>query len=99
MSEKSIEVCPICGVKIEGENKVLFSAGSPGSRSRLWVRVCQYIKKPGCINQDKKAIGEIQPNDYYGDVEDLPLSPPKPTPKPLTAVVSEMLESRGNSSS
>lgn len=100
MSEKHIEVCPACGVTIENGDKVLFSVGPPGNRSRLWARVCQFAKKPGCINQDQDAVGTIQSNDYYGDVND-PLasrpqskSAPKPEPKSLSTVVGKMLESQ-----
>lgn len=68
MHQNSTEVCPACNVTIikgPGEDKVLFSAGVPGTRAMLWARVCQYSQKPGCINKDKDAIGEIKPDDYY----------------------------------
>lgn len=68
MDQNSSE-CPACGVKIikvpRGEDRVLFAAGPPGTRATLWARVCQYAQKPGCINKDRNAIGEIKPNDYY----------------------------------
>ncbi|MBW4651048.1 MAG: hypothetical protein KME06_20520 [Kastovskya adunca ATA6-11-RM4] len=63
MPETGTRVCPACGVKIVGEDTVIFSSGSPGTKARLWARVCQYAKKPGCINQDQS--GEIQQDDYY----------------------------------
>lgn len=62
------ETCPVCGVKIlkmPGGDRVLFSAGPPGTRATLWARVCQYAKAPDCINRDKDAIGEIKASDYY----------------------------------
>ncbi len=67
MSEQRVEICPVCRVKIETGNgdKVIFSSGSPGTRAKLWARVCQYVKKPGCINQEQEAIGTISANDYY----------------------------------
>lgn len=68
MSEAGMQVCPVCGVKILqviGGDRVLFSAGPPGTRAVLWARVCQYAQKPGCINQDKGAIGDVKPQDYY----------------------------------
>ena len=65
MSEVKTVVCPVCQVKIEGGYKVIFSSGSVGTRGRLWARVCNYAKKPDCINRDESAIGEIQGNDYY----------------------------------
>ncbi|MGF1479690.1 MAG: hypothetical protein ACFB4I_09385 [Cyanophyceae cyanobacterium] len=55
MSNNAVEVCPVCGVKIVkmlGGDKVLFSAGPPGDRAKLWTRVCSYAQKPGCINKD-----------------------------------------------
>jgi len=64
-----IETCPVCGVKIVGGDKVLFSSGSPGNRARLFARVCNYVQKPGCINQDQEAIGKISANDYYKPME------------------------------
>ena len=47
----------------EGD-RVLFSAGPPGTRARLYARVCQYVQKAGCINPS----GGNQPpqaHDYY----------------------------------
>lgn len=55
MSNQNTQVCPICGVKIVkmlGKDQVIFSAGPPGDRNRLWTRVCQYTDKPGCINKN-----------------------------------------------
>lgn len=57
--------CPVCGVEITDQKTVLFSYGPPGTRARLWARVCQFTKRPGCINQDEAAIGNVQPLDYY----------------------------------
>lgn len=68
MQQDGAQVCPACGVKIvkaPGGDRVMFSAGVPGTRATLWARVCQYARKPGCINHDKDAVGEIKPNDYY----------------------------------
>jgi hypothetical protein len=59
MSETGVQVCPICKVKIIkmiGGDRVLFSAGPPGTRKTLWVKVCQYAKKPACINQDTSRL-------------------------------------------
>ncbi|HAC65990.1 MAG TPA: hypothetical protein DCF68_21270 [Cyanothece sp. UBA12306] len=74
MSNSKIEVCPVCQVKIENGDKVIFSYGPAGTRGRLWARVCQYAKKPGCINQDEDAIGPIRDNDFYSE-------PPALSPK------------------
>ena len=87
----SLEVCSACGVKIENGDTVLFSVGPPGTRSRLYARVCQYAKKPGCINKNSEKIGEIKPSDYYGDINDP--SMPKPETQPVAAVVSGLLQS------
>ena len=65
MTNQNLEVCPVCGVKIEGGDKVIFSTGSPGTRARLWARVCNYAQKPECINQNTDSIGPIGGNDYY----------------------------------
>jgi hypothetical protein len=68
MSGSGMQTCPVCGVKIIkiiGGDKVLFSSGPPGTRATLWAKVCQYAQKPGCINQNKEAIGEVKPDDYY----------------------------------
>jgi hypothetical protein len=65
MSNHNLETCPVCGVKIEGGDKVIFSSGPVGTRARLWARVCNYAKQPGCINQDQNAIGSVHENDYY----------------------------------
>lgn len=70
MTNEPSQVCPICGVKIvkaPGGDRVLFSVGFPGTRARLWARVCQFVKKPGCINSDPALIGETQPKDHYTD--------------------------------
>ncbi|WP_228035342.1 hypothetical protein [Oculatella sp. LEGE 06141] len=85
MKNTNIEVCPACGVKIEAGERVLFSAGPVGTRARLWARVCQYAKKPGCINLNTDAIGPIAASDYYGDIE-LPVEVAQPV-EPLAAVV------------
>ena len=65
MSNSNSQTCPACGVKIVAGDKVIFSCGPVGTRARLWARVCSYTKKPGCINQDQDAIGEVQENDFY----------------------------------
>lgn len=89
-NNNNMAVCPACGVKIVGGDKVIFSVGAPGTRSRLWARVCQFAKKPGCINTDPRKIGEVQPSDYYGDIDD----PIELTVKPesVAAVVAGMLQ-------
>ncbi len=65
MSENQQESCPVCQVKIVGGDRVLFSSGPPGTRAKLWARVCQYVQKQGCINQDPDAVGKVKPEDYY----------------------------------
>ncbi|MEM8778931.1 MAG: hypothetical protein AAGF26_08685 [Cyanobacteria bacterium P01_G01_bin.49] len=65
MSNPNLETCPVCGVKIEGSDKVIFSSGPVGTRARLWARVCNYVQKPECINQDTTEIGSVNENDYY----------------------------------
>ena len=66
------QTCPLCGVKImvgvAGGDRVLFSAGPPGTRARLWARVCQYVDKPGCINADGATTAPSQDDFYKPDV-------------------------------
>jgi len=63
-----IQTCPVCGVKIMvgivGGDRVLFFAGPPGSRSKLYARVCRYVDKSGCINR-QAASQPPQPDDFY----------------------------------
>ncbi|MFM7221239.1 MAG: hypothetical protein ACKO21_13715 [Nodosilinea sp.] len=62
MNTGNLQTCPICGVKIlvgiVGGDRVLFSAGPPGNRARLYDRVCRYVDRPGCIN---KSAGSQPP--------------------------------------
>ncbi|MGF1461369.1 MAG: hypothetical protein ACFBSG_20375 [Leptolyngbyaceae cyanobacterium] len=62
------QTCPVCGVKIMvgvvGGDRVQFSAGPPGTRARLWARVCKYVDKPGCINPEGGAQNPGK-DDYY----------------------------------
>jgi hypothetical protein len=61
--------CSLCGVTIEQNalgDRVIFSYGPPGTRSKLWSRVCKFVgDRPGCINQDPGSVGTIQPGDEY----------------------------------
>lgn len=54
--------CPVCQVKIGPRGTVYFSHGKPGTKARLYARVCQYASIPGCINDFE---GEISENDTY----------------------------------
>ena len=64
MDALSLQICPVCSVKIESGKKVLFSHGKPGTRERLYARVCQYAKKNGCINTSVDAA-TITDEDRY----------------------------------
>ena len=65
--------CSLCQVEIQGmvggNDLVHFSQGAPGTRAKLWARVCQYLRtgeqKGQCLNQDPSLRGEIQPGDNY----------------------------------
>jgi hypothetical protein len=62
------QTCPVCGVTILpqiGGDRVVFAVGPAGTRAKLWARVCQFAKKPECINQDKGAIGVVTEKDYF----------------------------------
>ena len=69
MSNTNSKTCPVCGVKILGGDKVVFSSGPMGTRGRLWARVCNYAKPVGCINQDQEEIGQVHENDYYNPMK------------------------------
>lgn len=67
--------CSLCQVEIQGmvggNDLVHFSMGAPGSRAKLWARVCQYLRTPEqtsqCLNQDPAQRGEVCPTDYYAE--------------------------------
>lgn len=40
MSENQQDICPVCQAEIVGGDKVLFSFRPPGTRAKLWDRVC-----------------------------------------------------------
>jgi hypothetical protein len=65
MTKVDVQTCPVCGVKIEGQDKVVFSTGAAGTRARLWARVCNYVQKNDCINQSPSLIGTVSDIDYY----------------------------------
>jgi hypothetical protein len=71
----STQTCPVCGVKIMvgvvGGDRVMFSAGPPGTRTKLYARVCRYVDKAGCINR-QAASQSPSADDYY--------KPDAPTP-------------------
>ncbi len=65
--------CSLCQVEIQGMaggvDQVHFSCGGPSTRSKLWARVCQYLRtdeqKAQCLNQDAQLRGEIKPGDSF----------------------------------
>ncbi|MBP0017317.1 MAG: hypothetical protein J7647_07135 [Cyanobacteria bacterium SBLK] len=62
---ENCQTCPICHVAIAPDDTVYFASGNPGSRARLYARVCQYAKKPECINKDTNAIGPLSKADGF----------------------------------
>lgn len=75
---RTCQTCPVCGVRVvldeqdPSRDQVLFSFGKPGTRGKLWARVCNYIqkdkdKREGCINKGYiDAPGAtILPSDFY----------------------------------
>ena len=68
--------CELCQIEINERadhgDEVLFSRGATGSRSKLWARVCQYLKtdeqKAACINQDASLRGTEMPGDRYEEI-------------------------------
>jgi hypothetical protein len=67
--------CHLCKVEIQGmvggADLVHFSQGAPGTRAKLWARVCQYLRTPEqcgqCLNQDPSQRGTVQTSDYYAE--------------------------------
>lgn len=65
MSELKEVTCPVCKVKMKGE-QVLFSYGPPGTKERLMARVCQYVsdeRKAGCLLSGKGVA--VNPEECY----------------------------------
>ena len=66
----SDHICTVCGVTIDENDRVLFSYGKPGTRERLYARVCRYAQnKAGCINQSEEVAKNIKPGDGYAEFE------------------------------
>jgi len=73
--------CSVCQVEIEaigqGHDVVHFSMGAPGTRAKLWARVCQYLRNPEqcgrCLNQDANLRGNVSGSDYYAEAPELDL--------------------------
>ena len=75
--------CTLCQVEIQGmvggQDMVHFSQGAPGTRAKLWARVCQYLhsdeQKSQCINLDPSLRGMVQPSDYFAEAPVIELPP------------------------
>ncbi len=65
-----------------GGDLVHFSQGAPGTRAKLWARVCQYLRsdeqKSQCLNQDPGLRGSVQQSDYYAEAPQIDLGSPNP---------------------
>jgi len=72
-NNSNLQICQICGVSITPQGQVNFSNGTPGTRARLYARVCKYTQKPECINQESELIGELTAKDGYESGKDLSL--------------------------
>lgn len=78
--------CTLCQVEIQGMagggDLVHFSQGAPGTRAKLWARVCQYLRsdeqKGQCLNQDAGLRGAVQESDYYAEAPRIDLGSPNP---------------------
>ena len=74
--------CTLCQVEIQGmvggADMVHFSQGGPGTRAKLWARVCQYLRsdeqKAQCINLDPSLRGTVVQSDFYAEAPILDLS-------------------------
>ncbi len=59
---------------VGGQDRVLFSQGPAGTRTKLWARVCQFVREPQlCLNQDPALRGEPGAEDFYGEAPSLGL--------------------------
>ena len=72
--------CSLCQVEIQGmvggNDLVHFSQGGPGTRAKLWARVCQYAQeRGGCINSNPALRSEPNPTDFYGEAPPIELNP------------------------
>ena len=75
--------CSLCQVEIQGmaggKDLVHFSQGAPGSRAKLWARVCQYLRtdeqKCQCLNQDTSLLGTVQPSDFFAEAPVIEIPP------------------------
>jgi hypothetical protein len=73
--------CSVCGVEIQGmaggKDLVHFSHGTPGTRAKLWARVCQYLrdddKQRQCLNQNPADRGTVQSSDYFAEAPEIDL--------------------------
>ncbi len=56
---------------VGGNDLVHFSQGAPGTRAKLWARVCQFLnsddKRARCLNQDVSQRGTVVQSDYYDE--------------------------------
>lgn len=84
--------CSLCQVEIQGmaggQDLVFFSHGGPGTRAKLWARVCQYLRSDEqqrqCLNQDPALRGTVQASDYFAEapIIELPSVGGQPNPAP-----------------
>ena len=62
---------------VGGADLVHFSRGGPGTRAKLWARVCQFLRseeqRAQCLNQDVALRGTVQPGDYFAEAPVLDL--------------------------
>ena len=60
------QACSVCGVPITNQDEVLFTYGKPGTRAKLYARVCQYVntkEKDYCLNKD--FTGSVTQSDIW----------------------------------
>jgi hypothetical protein len=70
------QVCPVCQVSINND-VVHFASGNPGTRARLYARVCQYVNKKECINQNAEKIGPVTSRDNFSPARPIAISQPE----------------------
>ena len=64
---------------VGGKDLVHFSQGAPGTRAKLWARVCQYLRtdeqKAQCLNQDTSQLGAVQPSNFFAEAPVIDIPP------------------------
>lgn len=61
MEELKSEKCTVCGISRLNGTFIFSHNNKPTTPNQVKTRICQYTKRPGCINE----VGEIVPELGY----------------------------------